>query len=100
MKLERIFIARHTGDPALGPGRVGVRSLSFGDDRYRPLLRPFERKAKPGNPAADNDKIIFLHDKRMLSINRVFPKLTASASSEFGLTNLIGSKVSASTSST
>src|SRR5436189_411613 len=37
---------------------------------------------------------VFVHAKRKLSIKRVFPKNTATASNEFGLTLSIGFKVS------
>src|SRR6267143_604984 len=99
MKLERILIARHTSDSTLRPDRIRVRSFALGDDRHRTALRRFQRKAQPGDTAPDHDEIVFLHPNRILSIKRVFPKETATARSEFGLTNSIGWKVSASTSS-
>src|ERR1051326_6359075 len=81
VQLERIFIARRTRDSALRPGR-------------------FQCKAETGNATADYRKIVFPHPNRILSIKRVLPKKTATASSEFGLTTLTGSKVSTSTTAT
>ena len=100
MQLERILVARDAGDPALRPGRVRVGAFSLRDHGDRAMLRRFQGKAQPGNPAADHDEIVFLHGNRILSIKRVLPKNTASASNEFGLTDSIGCKVSASTRST
>ena len=39
MQLEGIFVARHAGDAALRPGRVGVGALSFRNHSDRAVLR-------------------------------------------------------------
>ena len=100
MKLKRIFIAGHAGDPALRPGGVCIGTFTFGDDSYRSVLCRFQRKTQTGNAAADHYEIVFLHPNRILSIKRVLPKNTATTSSEFGPAISTGRKVSASTSST
>src|SRR6266513_2201340 len=128
VQFKRIFIARHAGDPALRPSGVCVGALAFRHHSHRTVHCHFQRKTQAGNTAADHHEIVFLHDreaailpagtkcsntqielsrrdvflhpKRILSIRRVFPKNTATASNEFVLTVLIGRKVSASTSST
>ncbi len=100
MQPEGIFVARHAGDPALRPRCVRVRAFAFCDHGHRAMLGRFQRKTEPGNATANHDEIVFLHPSRMLSIKRVWPKKTASASSEFGLRTSIGCKLSASTRST
>src|SRR6266849_4961178 len=100
VQLKRILLARHAGDPALRPGRVRVCAFAFCNDSYRAMLRHLQGKAQSSDAAADHDEIVFLHGSRMLSIKRVLPKKTASASNEFGLTTSIGCKFSASTRST
>src|SRR6266496_1496944 len=98
MQFKRIFIARHAGDPALRPSGVCVRAFAFRHHSHRAVHCHFQCKTQAGDTAADHDEI--LHPKRILSIKRVFPKNTATASNEFGLTVVMGCKVSASTSST
>src|SRR6266511_1998879 len=100
MQLERIFIARHTGDPALRPGGICVGAFAFRYNSYRSVLRRFQCKTQAGDTAANHHEIVFLHPNRILSIKRVLPKDTASASNEFGLTVSMGCKVSASATST
>src|ERR1700730_7498703 len=100
MQLERILIACHTSDSALRPRRVRVRSLPLGNNCHRTVLGRFQCKAQPGNAAADHDEIVFFHPSIMLSIKRVFPKKTATARTEFPLTDYVGCNVSASTRST
>src|SRR6266478_2768821 len=100
MQLKGIFVARYAGDPALRPCRVRVRTFAFRDYCDRAVLCRLQCKAQPGNAAADHDEIVFPHVSRMLSIKRVLPKTTATASNDFGLTISIGWKLSASTSST
>ncbi len=100
MQLEGIFVARHAGDPALRPRRVRVRTFALRDHPHRAVPGRFQCKTEPGDAAADHDEIVFLHPTRILSIKRVWPKKTASARSEFGLTTSIGSKFLASTRST
>ncbi len=97
MQIERIFVARDAGNAALRPRRIRIGAFAFRNHSHRAVLRRFQGKTQPRNAAADHDEIVFLHSKRMLSINRVLPKNTASASSEFGRTDSIGCKVSAST---
>src|SRR5438477_6380961 len=99
VKLEGIFIARHARDSTLRPGRVRIGPLPFRDHRDRAVFRRLERKRQPRDAAADDDEIVFLHGRRMLSISRVCPKKTASATSEFGWTKSIGCNVSGFTSS-
>src|ERR1700682_4107163 len=100
MQRKRIFIARHARDAALRPGGVRVRAFAFRDHRDRAVPGRFQSEAKSSNAAADDNKVVLLHGRRRLSIKRVLPKNTASASSAFGLTTSIGCKVSASTRST
>src|SRR5581483_4438861 len=100
MQLERIFIARHAGDPALRPRCVRVGAFAFRYHSHRPVLCRFQCKTQAGDTAADHHEIVFLHPNRILSINRVFPKNTASASKEFDLTISMVCKVSAWTTST
>src|ERR1043166_1902474 len=74
MKLERIFVTSHAGDPALRPGCVAVGSFALGNDGNRAVLCRFQGETQPGNSASDDNEIVFLHPSRMLSIKRVFPK--------------------------
>ena len=57
----------------LRPRRVESAPLrcNHGD---RTMRRRLQGKGQPGNPAADDDKIVFLHGRRILSISRVCPK--------------------------
>src|ERR1043165_18750 len=100
VQLERIFIARRTRDSALRPGRIRVGAFTLCDDGNRTVPGRFQCKAETGNATADYRKIVFPHPNRILSIKRVLPKKTATASSEFGLTTFTGSKVSTSTTAT
>ena len=61
MKLERILVARHAGDPALRPGRVRVGAFAFRDHGDRTMRRRLQGEGQPGNAAADDDEIVFLH---------------------------------------
>src|SRR3954470_24776159 len=97
MQFKRIFVTRNACDTSLRPGGVGVCAFAFGDHRNRSLFCRLQGESQPGDSTADNDKIVRLHAKRILSINRVLPKNTASASTAFGLTESIGCKVSPST---
>ena len=99
VKLERILVARHASDPTLRPGGIGVGALALGNHRDRSMGCRLQGKSQPGNTAADDDEIVFLHGSRILSINRVCPKKTATAMSEFGWTLSTGCNVSALTSS-
>src|SRR4051794_22029138 len=74
VQLERIFVSGHAADSALRPSRVRVRPSPFRNDSDRTVFCRFQSKAEPGNSAADNDEIVFLHGKEILSIKRVFPK--------------------------
>src|SRR5437763_4000193 len=98
VQLERVFIAGHARDSSLRPSGVCVGALAFRYHSHRTMLCRFQRKTDASNAAADHKEIVFLHASRILSIKRVLPKNTASASSEFGLTISTGCKVSASTS--
>ena len=100
VQLEGILLARHARDAALRPGGVRVRAFAFRDDRHAAVLGRLQRKGQPGNAAADDDKIEFLHPSRMLSIKRVLPKNTATARSERGLIVRRGCRSSAPTIST
>src|SRR5438105_10118902 len=83
VQFKRILLARHAGDPTLCPGRVGIRAFALGNNRHRAMLRRLQGKAQSRDAASDDDEIVFLHGRRMLSIKRVLPKKTASASNEF-----------------
>ena len=102
MKIEGIFLADHASHSALSPGRVGIHRAALCHQGHGTLLSRFERIGKSGDSAADNDKIEFSHervDTAILSINRVAPRKTATAS-RIGRTRFFaGSRVSASTSS-
>src|SRR5947208_13464816 len=100
VQLKRIFIARHAGDSALRPRGVCVRAFAFCDDSYRSVPGRFQGKTQTGNATADHDEIVLLHPRRILSIKRVLPKNTASASNEFAATVSTRCKVSTSTTST
>src|ERR1041384_2811937 len=100
MQLKRVFVARHAGDPTLCPGCICVGALAFRYNSYRSVICRFQCKTQASDTAANHHEIVFLHPNRILSIKRVFPKNTASASNEFGLTVSTCCKVSASTSST
>src|SRR5438132_1112847 len=100
VQLERIFIARHAGDTTLRPGSVCIGALAFCDYNDRPMLCRFQCKTQAGDTAADHDEIVLLHPSWILSIKRVFPNTTASASNEFGLTGSTDCRVSSSTTST
>src|SRR6266576_3180011 len=100
VQLQRIFIARHAGDPTLRPGGICIGAFAFRYNSYRSALCRFQCKTQAGDTAANHHEIVFLHPNRILSIKRVLPKDTASASNEFGLTVSTGCKVSASISST
>ncbi len=80
VQLERIIVAGHASDAALGI--IGVR---FGadvlcDDRHGAVNRRFDRETESRDAAADDDEIVGFH-KRMLSMSRVRPKNAASATS-------------------
>src|SRR4029450_9380384 len=100
VQLERIFIACYASDPTLRPGGIWVGALAFRYNGYRSVLCRFQCETQAGYTAANHHEIVFLHPNRILSIKRVLPKATASASSEFGLTVSTGCKVSESATST
>src|SRR4029450_10228633 len=100
VQFKRVLVAGHASDSSLRPSGVCVRALPFRYNSYRPVLRRFQCKTQASDTAADHHEVVFLHPKRILSIKRVFPKNTASASNEFGPTVSMGCKVSASTSPT
>ena len=86
VKLKRIFVARHTGDPSLRPCRVGVGPLRFVITATEPCCAAFRAKLKPGDPAPDHHEIVnSSHFSRRLSISRVLPMKTASAMTALGL---------------
>src|ERR1700730_11116073 len=66
VKLEGIFVARHTSDSALGPRRVRVRPFALGNNSDRTVPGRFQGKAQTGNPPADYDEIVFLHPNKIL----------------------------------
>ena len=82
VKLEGIFTARYAGHAALGPRGVGIHAFALGHNRNTPVPGRFDRKGQTGNAAADNDEIELFHPRRTLSIRRVLPKKTATASSD------------------
>src|SRR4029079_13678113 len=86
VQLERIFIARHAGDPTLRPGVICVGAFALRYNSHRSVLCCFQCKTQAGDTAANHHEIVFLHPNRILSTKRVLPKDTASASNEFGLT--------------
>src|SRR2546423_13656832 len=100
MQREGIFVAGHTGDAALRDRGVRINALAFGDYGHGTVLRGFQGERQPGNSAADDDKIVLLHESRRLSINRVWPKNAATAISEFESAAGTGWSVSAFTTST
>src|SRR4051794_11177741 len=99
MQLERIFATCYARNASLGPGRIAVAPLAFCDDRHRSMPGGFPGKTEPGNAAADDDEIVVFHGRRILSISRVFPKKTATASTASEVIWSTGCKVSASTTS-
>src|SRR6266480_274457 len=100
VQLERIFIARYARYSSLRPGCVCVGAFTFCNYRNGTMLCHLQRKTEASDAASDHNEIVFLHASRMLSIKRVLPKNTASASSEFELMTSIGCKLPASTRST
>src|ERR1043165_1998103 len=90
MKLERILVACHAGDPALRDCRVRIHALALCDHRDRSVVRCFHGKRQTGDAAADDNKIVLLHERRTLSINRVLPKNAAATRSEFASASSTG----------
>src|SRR5439155_11985322 len=61
VQLKRIFITRHTRNPALRPGSICVRTFAFRYNRDGPVLCRFQCKTQAGDTAADHDEIVLLH---------------------------------------
>ena len=57
VQLERILFARHGRDAALGVVGVGLGAVLLGDDGHAPVRRDFQRKGKPRDAAAEDQKI-------------------------------------------
>src|SRR2546421_8099313 len=97
VQLKVIFIACDAGNSALCPGGICVGPFAFCNDGYRTVPGRFQCKTETGDAAADHNKIVFLHPKRILSIKRVLPKNTANTSTEPGPAISTDCKVIAST---
>ena len=96
VRFEGVLAAPHARHAALRPRGARIRRSAFGDDRHPPVRRRLEREGQARHAAADHDEIETLHRRKFtsfgtavdafggfttrLSINRVRPKNTASAS--------------------
>ena len=90
VQVERIFVTCHTGDATLRPCGVGIGALALRNYRYLSVIRGRDRERETRDAAADDNEIVFLHQRRILSIRRVFPKKTATASKELCSTSFRG----------
>ena len=100
VQLEGVLLAGDGGDAALGVVGVGLGAVLLGDDRHAPMRRDLQGEGKPGDAAAEDEKIKLFHLNRALSINRVLPMNTASAICVPRATLGTGTRVSGSKNST
>src|SRR5439155_12879541 len=61
VQLKRIFITRHTSNPALRPGSICVRAFAFRYNRDGPVLCRFQCKTQARDTAADHHEIVLFH---------------------------------------
>ena len=58
---DRVLLAGDGGDAALGVIGVGLGAGFLGDNGHAPQRRDFQGEGKPGDAAAQNQKIKFFH---------------------------------------
>ena len=61
VQLERILLARHRRDAALGVVGVRLRAVLLGDDGHAPVRRDLQREEQPRDAAAENEKVKLFH---------------------------------------
>ena len=61
VEFERILVAHHAGNPALGPSGVGVRRSALGDKRDTALVGGLQSERESGDAAAEDDEIEVAH---------------------------------------
>ena len=61
VQLERILLAGHRRDAALGVVGVRLRAVLLGDDGHAPVRRDLQGERKPRDAAAENEEIELFH---------------------------------------